>query len=212
MFAATSAFYDRLDGVRELLIDPARTSVRLVVNPERMVIAEARRTYTYLSLFGYRVDAVDRQPAAARTRWPTRGSSGGRSSTSSTSRRSRTASPRCPCSPWSWRAEELVGVDALRGFGARVYGERDAASILHEGQPLQITRSDGRTTLVARAAVRRPRRPRARAAAATSCSCGSVRTGGPSRCPTRSGNRPVADASLKQGRLRVIFEGSADDG
>ena len=44
--------------MREILTDPARTSVRLVVNPERMVIAEARRTYTYLSLFGYRVDAV----------------------------------------------------------------------------------------------------------------------------------------------------------
>ena len=58
VFAATRSFYDRLDGVRELLTDPARTSVRLVVNPERMVIAEARRTYTYLSLFGYRVDAV----------------------------------------------------------------------------------------------------------------------------------------------------------
>ena len=32
--------------------------MRLVVNPEKMVIAEARRTYTYLGLFGYRVDAV----------------------------------------------------------------------------------------------------------------------------------------------------------
>ena len=38
--------------------DPSVTSVRLVVNPERMVIAEARRTFTYLSLFGYQVDAV----------------------------------------------------------------------------------------------------------------------------------------------------------
>ena len=34
------------------------SSVRLVVNAEKMVIAEARRTYTYLGLFGYRVDAV----------------------------------------------------------------------------------------------------------------------------------------------------------
>src|SRR5437879_5127524 len=58
VFSAARRFYDRLDGVRELLTDPATTSVRLVVNPERMVIAEARRTYTYLSLFGYRVDAV----------------------------------------------------------------------------------------------------------------------------------------------------------
>ena len=58
VFGASRKFYDRLDGVKELLADPDVTSVRLVVNPERMVIAEARRTYTYLSLFGYRVDAV----------------------------------------------------------------------------------------------------------------------------------------------------------
>jgi arsenite/tail-anchored protein-transporting ATPase len=58
VFAATQRFYERLDGVREILTDPLTTSVRLVVNPERMVIAETRRTHTYLSLFGYRVDAV----------------------------------------------------------------------------------------------------------------------------------------------------------
>ncbi len=58
VFGAGQRFYARLDGVREVLSDPATTSIRLVVNPEKMVIAEARRTYTYLSLFGYRVDAV----------------------------------------------------------------------------------------------------------------------------------------------------------
>ncbi|MCZ7536474.1 MAG: arsenical pump-driving ATPase GET3 [Acidimicrobiia bacterium] len=58
VFAAMRRFYDRLDGVRELLTDGATTSARLVVNPERMVVAEARRTFTYLSLYGYHVDAV----------------------------------------------------------------------------------------------------------------------------------------------------------
>ena len=58
VFAAIRKFYDRLDGVRDLLIDGDITSARLVVNPERMVVAEARRTFTYLSLFGYHVDAV----------------------------------------------------------------------------------------------------------------------------------------------------------
>jgi arsenite/tail-anchored protein-transporting ATPase len=58
VFAAIHRFYDRLDGVRELLTDGDVTSARLVVNPERLVVAEARRTYTYLSLFGYHVDAV----------------------------------------------------------------------------------------------------------------------------------------------------------
>ncbi|MFM7070131.1 MAG: ArsA family ATPase, partial [Actinomycetes bacterium] len=55
VFSAGQRLYDRLDGVRRILSDPAVTSVRLVVNPERMVLAEARRTYTYLSLFGYHV-------------------------------------------------------------------------------------------------------------------------------------------------------------
>ena len=43
VFAAIRKFYDRLDGVRDLLIDGDITSARLVVNPERMVVAEARR-------------------------------------------------------------------------------------------------------------------------------------------------------------------------
>ena len=46
VFLAANRFYSRLDGVKELLTDPERASIRLVVNPERMVIAEARRTYT----------------------------------------------------------------------------------------------------------------------------------------------------------------------
>ena len=58
VFDAIRRFYDRLDGVRDLLIDGDVTSARLVVNPQRMVVAEARRTFTYLSLFGYHVDAV----------------------------------------------------------------------------------------------------------------------------------------------------------
>ena len=58
VFGAADRFYARLDGVKELLADPELCSARLVVNPEKMVIAEARRTYTYLALFGYSVDAV----------------------------------------------------------------------------------------------------------------------------------------------------------
>jgi len=50
--------FNTLDKVRELLADPAQTSLRLVINPERMVIKETQRTYTYLNLYGYPVDAV----------------------------------------------------------------------------------------------------------------------------------------------------------
>ena len=55
VFSAVRLFYERLDGVRDLLTDGNITSARLVVNAERIVVAEARRTFTYLSLFGYHV-------------------------------------------------------------------------------------------------------------------------------------------------------------
>lgn len=50
--------FDTLDGVRELLTNPEHASIRLVVNPERMVIRETQRTYTYLNLYDYATDAI----------------------------------------------------------------------------------------------------------------------------------------------------------
>ena len=41
-----------------ILRDRSHTSIRLVMNPERMVVKEAMRTFTYLNLYGYLTDAV----------------------------------------------------------------------------------------------------------------------------------------------------------
>ena len=54
---AVGRLTDELREVRAVLTDPG-TSVRLVLTPEAVVVAEARRSLTSLSLFGYRVDAV----------------------------------------------------------------------------------------------------------------------------------------------------------
>jgi arsenite/tail-anchored protein-transporting ATPase len=58
VFRAAQSIFESVEGVRELMSDPQITSARLVVNPEKMVIDEARRTYSYLGLFGYGVDGV----------------------------------------------------------------------------------------------------------------------------------------------------------
>ncbi|MDX2078069.1 MAG: ArsA family ATPase [bacterium] len=50
--------FDTLDKVRDLMTNPEITSIRLVVNPEKMVIKETQRTYTYLNLYGYATDAI----------------------------------------------------------------------------------------------------------------------------------------------------------
>ena len=57
-FGALQRFYNAVASVGDILTDAERSSVRLVVNAEKMVIAEARRAYTYLNLYDYRVDAV----------------------------------------------------------------------------------------------------------------------------------------------------------
>jgi arsenite-transporting ATPase len=58
VFGAAQSVFDSIEGVKELMGSPEVTSARLVVNPEKMVIDEARRTYSYLGLFGYGVDGV----------------------------------------------------------------------------------------------------------------------------------------------------------
>ena len=50
--------YARLLDLQELLKDEARTSVRIVTLPEKMVVEETKRNYLYLNLFGYRVDGL----------------------------------------------------------------------------------------------------------------------------------------------------------
>jgi arsenite-transporting ATPase len=50
--------FEKLQKIQKVMNNPAITSIRLVLNPEKMVIQEARRAYTYLQLYGYNVDAV----------------------------------------------------------------------------------------------------------------------------------------------------------
>lgn len=58
VYAAIEALFSRIDGMKEVLCDPKRSSIRLVLNPEKMVVKEAQRALTYLNLYGYVTDAV----------------------------------------------------------------------------------------------------------------------------------------------------------
>jgi len=57
-FANIQDLFGKLDGVGELLQDPAVTSVRLVTNPERMVLRETQRAFVYFTLHGLAVDGI----------------------------------------------------------------------------------------------------------------------------------------------------------
>lgn len=57
-FGNIADLFGKLDGVGELLENPQTTSVRLVTNPERMVLRETQRAFVYFSLHGLTVDGV----------------------------------------------------------------------------------------------------------------------------------------------------------
>ena len=137
VFGSARRFYDRLDGVREVLTDTKQTSVRLVVNPERMVIAEARRTYTYLSLFGYGVDAVVANrllPEAISDPWFDQWKQlhAGHLATI------EEGFAPLPVLKAELAPEELIGLEKLRQFADGLYGDRDPAALLHSGSPLRV--------------------------------------------------------------------------
>jgi arsenite/tail-anchored protein-transporting ATPase len=147
VFSASRRFYDRLDGVKKVLSDPARTSVRLVVNPERMVIAEARRTYTYLSLFGYRVDAVIANrllPTGVSDPWFAKW----RELQATHLQAIDEGFAPLPVLRAELAEQELVGVERLRAFAETLYGDVDPTEVLHEGEPMRVEQTDDGFALV----------------------------------------------------------------
>jgi arsenite-transporting ATPase len=147
VFEATRRFALRLDGVRDVLADGSRTTARLVVNPERMVVAEARRTYTYLSLFGYRTDAVVVNrllPQAVSDPWFRQW----RATHAEHLETIAAAFAPLPLLRAELAAEEVIGRDRLRRFADRLYGEVDPVAVLHEGEPLRVVAGeDGQRVL-----------------------------------------------------------------
>jgi arsenite-transporting ATPase len=139
VFAAGHRFYERIDAVRDLLADGEITTARLVVNPERMVVAEARRTYTYLSLFGYQVDAVVANrllPDGIVDPWFDRWKAVHAEQLTEIER----AFAPLPVLKAELAYEELLGVDALATFGQSLYGDRDPVRRLHGATPLHLER------------------------------------------------------------------------
>jgi len=58
VFASVKDLLLDLEGMKKILTDPSITTIRVVLNLEKMVVKEAKRAFTYLSLFGYVTDAV----------------------------------------------------------------------------------------------------------------------------------------------------------
>ncbi len=136
---ALSRLHGELGDVRRLLVDLAVTSVRLVLTPEQVVVAEARRTLTALALHGYRVDGV-----IANRVFPSGGDAWRRGWARAQAEQLaeiRASFGTLPLWEVPYAAHEPVGVVALAELAAGVYGDGDPVGPVTAPEPFRITRT-----------------------------------------------------------------------
>lgn len=209
VFGAVERFYRRIEGIREILVDPAVTSIRLVVNAEKMVIAEARRTSTFLTLFGYQIDAVIANRLIPEEvddpyfrHW--KAIQNDHLATIESSFRP------IPVLRARLFDREMIGSELLRAFGREIYQGVDASSVLYSGETMRVAKENGIHALY----VRLPFAERGEIDLARLGDELFVKLGSTKRnvvLPQMLQRGTVAGATLQDDWLRVVFEMPATD-
>jgi len=129
--------FDSVEALRQLLLDGDTTSVRLVLNPERMAIKETQRAFTYMSLFGLSVDALflnrlypDELADPYLADW--------RASQREHVETAQSLFSPLPIYQVPLHRREIVGPKALLSLGQSIYAGRDPADRLSREELLQI--------------------------------------------------------------------------
>ena len=149
-FVAPEEVYEKVDnlfssteGIIELLADGTKTTMRLVMNPEKMVIKESMRALTYLNLYGITVDRItinrvmpDQSPDPYFQKW--------RAIQQKYIEQIRDAFAPIPIAEVPLFDDEVVGLTMLRRVGEKVYGDLNPLDIFFKEDPINISKvSDG---------------------------------------------------------------------
>jgi arsenite-transporting ATPase len=137
VFNAVESIYKQLSGMAPMLQDPARSSIRIVLNPERMVINESQRLYTYLNLFGFPVDAVVANrvlPPEARSSYFDKWFDI-QAGHLAEARRSFEPLPFFEARLFD---REMVGTALLEDFARDVFGDADPTAVFFQDKPVEV--------------------------------------------------------------------------
>jgi len=190
-----------------ILRDRARTSIRLVTNPDRMVVKEAMRTFTYLNLYGYLTDAV----VVNRLLPPDGYFAAWREVQDEQLALARSAFDPVPVLTAAYYEREVMGPEMLDRLGSEVFGGRDPAVILHDELTQELVTDNGRATL-------RVKVPFAERDDLSLKKIGLeviVRAGTQKRTimlPPALAGYATSGARFDDGRLEIVFEKGTDHG
>ncbi|TVX93706.1 ArsA family ATPase [Paenibacillus agilis] len=135
------SFVHELEELHKLILDPAITSVRLVMIPEKMVVSEARRAFTYLNLFGFNTDAVivnrvlpEEAAVGYWDEW--------RTIHAKYEEEIQNSFSPLPILRIPLMKSEVVGQSMLQKISEQAFGEQDAGAVLHVGRVQEIRKED----------------------------------------------------------------------
>jgi arsenite/tail-anchored protein-transporting ATPase len=134
-----------LIGMHELLRDASRVTLRLVTTPDRMVVAEAMRTFTYLNLYGYLCDAVVVNrvfPADVGEYFGVWRDVQARSLAQVQSDFAPVPVLQAP-----YFEQEVLGAEMLDRLADALFEGRDAGAVLHDRLTQELALEDGRAEL-----------------------------------------------------------------
>lgn len=133
--------FGKLEVIRGVLGDPSISSIRLVANPERMVVQETKRAFTYLQLYGFPVDAVIVNrilpPESRNTLF-----SAYYEAQEGYLREIRESFAPVPVLEIPHMGREVFGAEALTAVGEGLYRSLRPEQVLYQGRPYRVT-SDG---------------------------------------------------------------------
>jgi arsenite-transporting ATPase len=139
VFDAVARLHRELAEVREILTAPT-TSVRVVLTPEAVVVAEARRTLTSLALYGYRVDGLvaNRVIPPSDDPWVAGWVSAQREQLAVI----RTDAAPLPVAESPYAAAEPVGLPSLLDLATTLYGDSDPTAAAATSELMTVTRDE----------------------------------------------------------------------
>ncbi|MEZ8217971.1 arsenite efflux ATP-binding protein ArsA [Candidatus Fervidibacteria bacterium JGI MDM2 SSWTFF-3-K9] len=139
VYDTVERLYKRVSDMKAVLADPKITSIRLVLNPEKMVIEETRRAYTYLNLFGFVCDAVIANKVLPEevtdeyfAEW--------KASQQRYLEEVEASFGALPIFKVRLYEREVVGIDALRQMANDLYGDRDPTEHFADSKPMRIVK------------------------------------------------------------------------
>lgn len=145
-FENLQELHRKLSGIDKLLADPEITTVRLVTNPEKVVLKETQRAFTYFCLYGLTVDAV-----IVNRLLPTEVRDEFFSAWKGTQERILQSVEEFFSPVPVWRVplfqDEILGIERLKRLGKALYGNQDAAKRFFAEAPYRFCKVNGKYEL-----------------------------------------------------------------